>query len=70
MKLVEDAGKAWKWFSMWAMGVPATVAAVWLAIPDQWQTIFLQNVTPKQIVWAVLVILVLGVVGRLVDQGE
>lgn len=70
MTLVDDAKQAWKWFSMWAMGIPASVAAVWLAIPEKWQDIFLQNVTPKQIVWAVLATLVLGIAGRLVKQGE
>lgn len=70
MKLVDDAKQAYRWFSVWAMGIPATVAAVWLAIPEKWQDIFLANVTPKQIVWAVLAIMALGIAGRLVDQGE
>jgi hypothetical protein len=70
VKIVDEWRQAWKWFSVWAMGIPATVAAVWLAIPEQWQAIFLQNVTPKQIVWAVLVILGLGIAGRLVKQDK
>lgn len=70
MKLVDDARQAWRWFSVWAMGLPATVSAVWLAIPKKWQDIFIENVTVTQIVWAVLVIMVLGIAGRLIDQSK
>lgn len=68
MKLVDDARSAWKWFSMWAMGIPAAFAGAWLLIPERFQQMFLDNVSPTQVVWAVLVLLVLGMAGRLVDQ--
>lgn len=69
MKLVDDARQAWRWFSMWAMGLPATMTAVWLAIPEQWQAIILQQIPPKQLAWALVAVLGLGMVGRLVQQG-
>jgi hypothetical protein len=70
MKFVTDAKQAWKWFSVWAMGVPASLAATWLLIPDEWRGLFLVNVTSTQIVWAVLVVMALGIFGRLVKQSE
>lgn len=68
MKIVPDARKAWKWFSMWAMGVPATVAAVWLLLPDKLQDLILAQIPPKQLAWGLLVVLGLGIVGRLIQQ--
>lgn len=68
--LVKDAGQAWKWFSMWAMGVPAAVAAVWLLLPAPLQQAILTSFTPKQLAWAALIILGAGMIGRLINQGS
>jgi len=68
MKLVDNAKNAWKWFSMWAMGVPAAVAGVWLVLPESWQSLILAQIPPKQLAWALLAVLGLGIVGRLVQQ--
>lgn len=70
MRLVDDARTAWRWFSMWAMGVPAAVAAAWLVIPDRLQAVILEQIPPKQMAWALMIVLALGIVGRLVKQGE
>lgn len=70
MKLVDDARKAWRWFSMWAMGVPAAFVATWLLIPDRLQNMILEQIPPKQLAWTLVVVLALGILGRLVKQGK
>ena len=63
--LVKDAKSAWRWFSVQAMAVQGAAAA-WLSVPDD-----LRAAVPDDWMAAGAVALaVLGIVGRLVDQGE
>ncbi len=64
MKLVPDARQAWRWFSVRAMTLAVAVQGAWVFLPPD-----LASQAPQ---WAIQVatalILVLGIVGRLVDQ--
>ena len=65
MKLVPNARRAWKWFSVQAMVASAAIQGSWLALPAD-----LKAVVPEGGVMAAAVgVLILGVIGRLVDQG-
>jgi len=64
MKLVKDARKAWRWFSVQAMALQGAAAGAWLAVPDD-----MRVAVPSEWLAACAVVLtVLGVAGRLVDQ--
>ncbi|MBV9548262.1 MAG: hypothetical protein JO256_01155 [Alphaproteobacteria bacterium] len=64
MKLVVEWKSAWRWFSVQAMVLTAAVQAAWAALPDD-----LKSHVPGRIVTALsLLLLVLGICGRLVQQ--
>jgi len=65
MKLVPEWRAAWRWFSVQSMGAAVAMQGAWLALsPD------LKARVPDNLVDALTIgVLVLGVVGRLVDQG-
>jgi hypothetical protein len=65
MKLIKDARRAWRFFSVQAMALAGALQGAWLAMPPD-----LQSRVPGDIVDGLTVaILALGIVGRLVDQG-
>jgi hypothetical protein len=66
MKLVDDAKRAWRWISMQAMSAALALSGAWLAIPDDMKA----SIPPKYVAAATMALLALGIVGRLVDQGE
>lgn len=64
MKLVDNAGKAWTWFSVQAMALAGALQGAWLAMPPD-----LQARVPAEWVDALtMAILALGIVGRVVKQ--
>lgn len=64
MKLIDEANKAWRMFSVWAMGLAGVVQAAWLALPAD-----LTSQVPDKIRSGItLSLLALGIVGRLVKQ--
>lgn len=65
MKIVPNWRKAWSWFSMQAMVASAALQGAWLALPPDLKT----KVPGDWVTAAAIVLLVLGAVGRLVDQG-
>lgn len=66
MKLVADWKRAWTWNSVHAMTAAIALQGAWAAIPDD-----LKMHVPGALVNGVTVaLLVLGVVGRLRDQGS
>lgn len=66
MRLVPGARNAWRWFSVQAMALALTVQAAWLALPPD-----LLRAAPEWLAPAVsITLLVLGIVGRLVPQGD
>lgn len=66
MKLIPNWRRAWRMFSVQVPAINAAFIATWASIPEKFQDAY-----PLR--WAlatVLVLLVLGVVGRLVKQPE
>lgn len=66
MKLVHNARRAWRWFSVQALTVQGAAAASWLAVPEDLRA----AVPPAWLAGAALVLALLGLAGRLIDQGE
>lgn len=66
MKLVPEAKRAWRWLSVQAMVVAASVHGAWLAIPDDMKS----SIPSKYVSAVTMALLVLGVAGRLVKQGD
>jgi hypothetical protein len=65
MKLVPNAGQAYKWLSVQAMGLVVAIEGAWLALPPD-----LKARIPETWVDALsIAVLVLGILGRVVDQG-
>ena len=66
MKLVKDARKSWRWFSVQAMTLQGAAAGAWLAVPDD-----LRIAVPSEWLAAAAIALTgLGIAGRLLDQGS
>ena len=65
MRLVSDARQAWRWFSVQALALQGIAAASWLAVPDDMRA----AVPSEWLAGAAVALTVLGIVGRLVDQG-
>lgn len=66
MKLVDDAKRAWTWFSVQCMGLALALQGAWEVIPDDLKT----GVPPRAVTFITLSLLVLGIVGRLIKQDE
>lgn len=66
MKLVDDAKQAWRWFSMQAMALAVAVLGAWEVIPADMKA----SIPPQYVTYLTLGLLVFGIVGRVVKQGE
>lgn len=66
MKLVDDAGKAWRWISVQAMALGLAVQGAWEVIPPELKAGF----SEKHVRWTAMALLVIGIAGRLVKQGK
>jgi hypothetical protein len=65
MKPVKNWRQAWRWLSVQAMALQGAVAGAWLVVPDD-----MRAAVPSEWLAACAVVLtVLGVAGRLIDQG-
>lgn len=62
--LVENARSAWRWFSVQAMVLAGAIQGAWMFIPDDMKA----SIPPGIVQGVTIVLLVLGVAGRLVDQ--
>jgi len=66
VRIVPNARRAWRWFSVQALAINGAAAAAWLAVPDD-----LRAAVPSEwLAAAALALTVLGIVGRLVDQSN
>ena len=65
MRLVKDARKAWRWLSVQLAAVSAIAPGAWLAVPDDMR----KAVPPEWLAVAGVVLGVLIIAGRLIDQG-
>lgn len=66
MKLVDDARRAWRWFSVQCMGLALALQGTWEALPDEMKT----GIPPRTVTIITVSLLVLGIVGRLVKQDD
>lgn len=65
MKMVSDARRAWRWFSVQVLAVLAVLPLVWHEIPPELRAWVPEGAEP----WIVAAVAIGGIVGRLVDQG-
>jgi hypothetical protein len=65
MKLVTNASRAWRWFSVQAMTAAIALQAGWQAMPPD----LAERIPGEWVTGLSIAVLVLGIVGRLVDQG-
>lgn len=65
MKLVKNARRAWRWFSVQALALLAALPLIWPQIPPEVQAMLPEAWRP----WVLVALAVGGIVGRLVDQG-
>jgi hypothetical protein len=66
MKLIDDAGKAWKFFSVQANVLNLALLGAWATVPEDMKA----GIPQQYLFYASVALLVLGTVGRLVKQGE
>lgn len=66
MKLVAGWKRAWRWNSMHAMAAAIALQGAWAAIPDDLK----QHVPVALVNGVTIALLVLGIIGRLRDQGS
>jgi len=64
MKIIPNARRAWRWFSVQAMAAALAIEAAWANLP-----LDLKGSIPESAVtYGTMALLVLGIVGRLVQQ--
>jgi hypothetical protein len=64
MKLIPEARKAWRMFSVQAQAVALAVLGAWQVMPEDLKT----NLPQSLVYWLSMGLMVLGIVGRLIDQ--
>lgn len=65
LKLVENWKQGWKWISTNAMAINMMLLSSWMAMPDTFQ----QAMPVEVLLYIAITLLVLGFIGRFVDQG-
>lgn len=64
MTLIPEWRQAWRMFSVHCMSAAAALLSTWQALPDD-----LRAAVPQPwVLWLAVALMVLGVVGRLIDQ--
>jgi hypothetical protein len=66
MKLVDDARRAWRWISVHCMAWAIAVQGAWEVVPPEMRS----GIPPRAVTAITVALLVLGIVGRLVKQGD
>lgn len=64
MKLIPNWRRAWRMYSMQAKAAAAAMLGSWQALPVEWQ----QHIPLPMVLYSAIGVLVLGALGRLVDQ--
>lgn len=64
MKLIDEANKAWRMFSVQMMGVATAVQLSWAALPPE----MIASIPQQYVQYMTIGLLVAGIVGRLVKQ--
>lgn len=65
-KLIDNWTKGWKFISVHCMILSQAVLGAWMALPDEMKT----AVKIEYVASAAIALLVMGTVGRFVDQGD
>lgn len=65
IKLIKDAKRAWRYFSVQALAVLGIVSVVWPVLPPETQALVPAAWHP----WILGAVAIGGIFGRLVDQG-
>ena len=66
MKLIENASKAWRMFSVQAMGLALVVQTVWVELPADLR----DSLDSSTVRYITIGLFVAGVLGRLVKQDK
>lgn len=66
MKLVKDARRAWRWFSVQAMAALALLPIIWMQLPPETQAMVPDHWRP----WIMVAVAIGGIAGRLIKQGD
>ena len=64
MKLIPEAKRAWRMFSVQAQAVALAVLGAWQVMPEDLKT----NLPQSLVYWLSMGLMVLGIAGRLIDQ--
>lgn len=64
-ELVDEWRSAWRWISVNCMVLAAALQGAWMNLPDDMKAALPQNAVH----WSSLALLVLGVAGRVTQQG-
>lgn len=64
MKLIDNAGRAWRFVSMQAMAAAIGLLGAWQWLPDDLKA----SIPHEWVTYTSIVLLVLGMVGRMVKQ--
>lgn len=64
MRLVTNWKRAWRWISVQAMVLAGALQGAWMFVPDDLRA----SIPPGVVQGFTIVLLTLGVIGRLVDQ--
>jgi len=64
MQLVHNVRDAWRWISVQSMALGLAIQGAWEMIPADLKAGF----SDKHVRWTAMVLLVIGIVGRLVKQ--
>lgn len=66
LKLIDNWKKGWKFISVHCMVLSQAVLGSWLALPDEMKT----AIKIEYVTVVAIALLVIGTVGRFVDQGD
>lgn len=66
MRLVDNARRAWRWFSVQAMAWAIAIQGAWEVVPDDMKS----GIPPRAVTVVTMLLLALGIVGRLVRQDD
>lgn len=64
MKLIPEARRAWRMFSVQAQALALALLGTWQTIPDDLKA----KLPPSLVYWVAMGLMVLGIVGRLIHQ--
>lgn len=64
MKIIPNARRAWRWFSVQAMAAALAIEAAWANLPMDLKA----SIPESAVTYGTMALLALGIVGRLVQQ--